>query len=66
MKTDCFAYRTATRCGILTEVLCSKGDCSFYKTQKQYKADLEKYPPINYKGIYEKRHKNERGVNDEQ
>lgn len=45
---DCFAYCTETRCKILTELVCSHSNCKFYKTQRQYHIDLEKYPPIDY------------------
>ncbi len=42
IKKDCFAYRRA-RCSVLTEMVCKFGECSFYKTEKQDKADREKY-----------------------
>lgn len=37
-----------TRCRVLTEKLCYKGSCSFYKTKTEYKEGLKKYPPIDY------------------
>ncbi|MBR2499915.1 MAG: hypothetical protein IKB60_02425 [Clostridia bacterium] len=42
IKKDCFAYRKA-RCSVLTEMVCKYGECSFYKTMEQDKADREKY-----------------------
>lgn len=45
---DCFAYGF-TGCKILTERICDNRECSFYKTHRQYKEDLEKHPPIDYK-----------------
>ena len=50
------------QCKILTKKLCDGGKCSFFKTTKQYRDDLEKYPPIDYKALYESRHKNESEV----
>jgi hypothetical protein len=44
---DCFAYRSR-RCGVLTERICNRRKCPFYKTRKQYNEDLDKYPPIDY------------------
>ena len=46
-------------CKILTEKLCRKGKCSFYKTTEDVKKDLIKYPPFNYAAYYEKKHKND-------
>ena len=56
--SDCFANQ-GTKCRVLTTMLCNSGKCSFYKTHKQFKADIEKYPPYNYKKEYENKHKNE-------
>lgn len=41
-KKDCFAYRRS-RCRVLTEMVCRFGDCSFYKTAEQDRADRIKY-----------------------
>lgn len=57
-KTECHFY-TPKQCRILTKKLCEGGKCSFFKTTKKYREDLEKYPPIDYKALYESRHKNE-------
>ena len=57
-KTNCRFY-TPKRCKILTEMLCKSGKCSFYKTTRQYEADLIKYPPCNYAEIYAAKHKND-------
>lgn len=46
IRRDCFAYGTAKRCRILTEVICGTDDCKFYKTKKQYREDFKKYPPL--------------------
>lgn len=43
-KADCFAYKR-TQCKVLNEMTCQYGECSFYKTTEQFKADLKKYPP---------------------
>lgn len=45
---DCFAYGRCS-CRILTELICDNRECSFYKTHKQYRDDLEKYPPFDYR-----------------
>lgn len=45
---DCFAY-AFTGCKILYERICDNRNCSFYKTHRQFREDLEKYPPIDYK-----------------
>lgn len=47
VNKDCFAYRSG-RCAILTERICNRRKCPFYKTRKQYNEDLDKYPPIDY------------------
>ncbi len=56
--SDCFANQ-GTRCRVLTSMICNSRKCSFYKTNKQRKADLEKYPYVDYKEIYNNRHKND-------
>lgn len=48
-KEDCFAYQKRflidtydgleAYCSVLTEMLCAKGECSFYKSKKRYKDD---------------------------
>lgn len=46
-KVNCFAYRPRY-CTVLTQRICDKGKCSFFKTHKQHREDLKKYPPIDY------------------
>lgn len=40
-KTDCFAY-SEKRCLALTEKLCKKRECPFYKTREQYVKGINK------------------------
>ena len=47
MNNDCH-FHDATRCRVLTEMLCDRGQCSFHKTKAEYKEGLKKYPPIDY------------------
>lgn len=36
-KKDCFAYgRLNDKCSILTETVCKKGICKFYKTKREF------------------------------
>ncbi len=42
IKKDCFAYRIGG-CSVLTEMVCRRENCSFYKTKEQARADREKY-----------------------
>ena len=42
VKKDCFAYRISG-CSIMTETICRRHNCSFYKTKEQAEADREKY-----------------------
>ena len=45
-KINCFAFKDKHRennCIVLSGH--AYGDCSFFKTKEQYKADLEEYPP---------------------
>lgn len=44
MKEKCFAYNDSScECDILTELLCeTKGKCSFYKPEKQFKKEQDK------------------------
>ena len=42
VKKDCFAYRIGG-CSILTETVCRREICSFYKTKEQARIDREKY-----------------------
>ena len=64
-KEECHFYG-GKRCRILTKMLCESGKCSFFKTTKKYREDLEKYPSIDYKALYESRHKNEVKINGEE
>lgn len=42
---DCFAYRKRYKnCVALTELVCAKRKCSFYKSCEQHAKDKEKYP----------------------
>lgn len=44
---DCFAYNEKLKtCSVLSEMVCKKRKCSFYKTEQQYKDDLKKYGEI--------------------
>ena len=44
MKTNCFAYnKAAKKCTVLTETVCKKKECSFYKTVQRYEEDKKKY-----------------------
>ncbi len=49
IKKDCFAYRIG-RCNIMTELICKRDSCSFYKTKEQMEQDRKTYGFIkNYK-----------------
>lgn len=41
MNKDCFGYKYHS-CTVLTEMLCKKGDCPFYKTKEQFNNDAER------------------------
>ena len=44
MKTDCFGYdKLSGKCKIMSEEICKKRNCTFYKTSEQYRKDAEKY-----------------------
>ncbi len=47
-KTDCFAFRETRNkhCSVLSELICKKRKCSFYKTLEQYEADRKKSDKI--------------------
>ena len=60
-KKSCHFY-TPKRCGILTEMLCESGRCSFYKTTEEFKDGLRKYPTCNYAAIYARKHKKDKSV----
>lgn len=47
MYEDCFAYVDG-KCKILNEGVCNGTKCSFYKSKEQHKAELEKYPMVDY------------------
>lgn len=42
-KLDCFAYGTLANglkgCAVLTDCVCSSGECPFYKTKAQIKEE---------------------------
>jgi|GEM_PF-1420022 len=42
VKKDCFAYRIG-RCNIMTEIICKRDTCSFYKTKEEMERDRERY-----------------------
>ncbi len=42
VQKDCFAYRIGG-CAIMTETICRRDTCSFYKTKEQMAKDREKY-----------------------
>lgn len=46
MNKDCFTYNPKffNSCSALLSAYCLYGNCPFYKTKEQHKADLEKYP----------------------
>lgn len=47
IKEDCFAWQPGRKqCKALIRVLCRKGDCSFYKTKKQYAQDFPDTIPL--------------------
>lgn len=49
IKKDCFAYRLG-RCSILTEMVCKRDTCSFFKTKEEMEEDSRRYGYIkNYK-----------------
>lgn len=39
---DCFAYRIG-RCSIMTEMICRRERCSFYKTVEEMERDRKRY-----------------------
>lgn len=57
IKRDCFAYVNEKRCVILSAMMCKSKNCSFYKTREQFRADLQKYPNVNYEKMYNENHK---------
>lgn len=42
-QETCWAYDKNCQCMILTELVCSKKWCNFYKTKQQFEADAKKY-----------------------
>ncbi|MBR5236639.1 MAG: hypothetical protein IKW06_04640 [Clostridia bacterium] len=42
IRKDCFAYRIG-RCNIMTEMICRRENCSFFKTKEEMERDREKY-----------------------
>lgn len=46
LSCDCFA-RVENHCGVLKEMLCKKGKCSFYKSKEQYAEEQLIYPNQN-------------------
>ena len=62
---DCFAHRDRDCC-ILTERVCDRRRCTFYKTQEEHDERLKKYPPFDYTHYKETGRKiyNGRGINN--
>jgi hypothetical protein len=47
IKTDCFGYEglsKKTKCRVLTELMCEKSKCPFYKTWGQFDNGIKKHP----------------------
>lgn len=42
VQKDCFGYHMG-RCRIMTELICKRNDCSFYKSKEQDRKDREIY-----------------------
>lgn len=42
-RKDCFAYKVSGYCSALTEMVCKKRECTFFKTKEQFYEDMEKY-----------------------
>ncbi len=42
VQKDCFAYRLG-RCNVLTEMVCRRDKCSFFKTKEEMERDLVRY-----------------------
>ena len=42
IQKDCFAYRIG-HCSIMTEMICRRDTCSFYKSKEQDRRDRETY-----------------------
>lgn len=40
IKRDCFGFKRG-ECTVLTELVCKKGECTFYKTRKQFRDDAD-------------------------
>jgi len=47
MNADCFGFHDKRTGSALSETICAKSDCPFYKTLAQYNADAEKYLPVD-------------------
>ena len=42
IKENCFGFNCSkNECRVLTELVCSKKECAFYKTHEQYVAGLK-------------------------
>ena len=42
IQKDCFAYRIG-RCTIMTEMICKRGNCTFFKTKEEMERDRNRY-----------------------
>ena len=43
VKRDCFGYSNINnRCSVLTETVCKKENCKFYKTKKEFEKGRNK------------------------
>ena len=49
IKTDCFGYRSNHVCGALSEMLCARKECPFYKTAEKFAEDAKKAKIKNIK-----------------
>lgn len=54
-KFDCFAYGTLANsskgCSVLTDCVCSSGECPFYKTKAQIKEEKRAHRSSNKKAL---------------
>jgi hypothetical protein len=41
-KKDCFAHKVRGYCSALTEMVCQRRGCTFYKTKEQFKEDAKR------------------------
>ena len=47
IRKDCFGYTPGKKdCQVLTETVCLKGECPFFKTKAQFLDDQKKYSSL--------------------